>query len=80
MNKPEAEFTPMLLVDFAEAARQLSISRALLYSMSADGRLGPAPLHIGRRALLNRRELSDWCDCGLPNREKWQEIKKRNET
>ncbi|HUU19746.1 MAG TPA: helix-turn-helix domain-containing protein [Sedimentisphaerales bacterium] len=60
-----------LLVDFTTASKMLSISRATLYSMSSDGRLGVMVQHIGRRALLNRQELENWVNAGMPSREKW---------
>lgn len=62
-----------LLISFTEAAQLLSVSRATLYSMSSDGRLGLIVQHIGRRSLLNRKELERWCDAGMPSREHWQQ-------
>lgn len=60
-----------LLIDFAAAAKLLSISRALLYSMHADGRLGPMVHKIGRRSLLVRAEIENWVSAGMPPRSKW---------
>lgn len=57
------------------ASSFLGISRTMLYQMQADGRLGPTVQKIGRRSLLNRKELECWNNCGMPPREKWQKIK-----
>jgi len=61
-----------LLVSFSEAASLLSISRSSLYDLSNDGRLGPIPLKIGRRSLLNFKELEAWTDAGMPPRSRWK--------
>ena len=63
---------PALLVSFGEAAKLLSISRALLYQMHADGRLGPLVHKLGRRSLLVREELQRWVAQGMPPRVKWE--------
>ena len=60
-----------LLISFSSAAELLGISRALLYQMHSDGRLGPMIHKIGRRSLLNRKELERWTDSGMPPRSKW---------
>ena len=61
-----------LLLSFADAAKLLSISRALLYQLHADGRLGPMVVKLGRRSLLSRAELEAWVRAGLPPRVKWE--------
>ena len=63
---------PSLLLSFADAASLLGISRALLYSMWSDGRLGPQVHKLGRRSLLNRKELERWTDVGMPPRNSWE--------
>lgn len=60
-----------LLIDFASSASLLGISLALLYTMHSDGRLGPMVHKIGRRSLLNRKELERWVEAGLPSRTQW---------
>jgi len=64
---------PPLLVDAAESARLLGISRALLYSMAADGRLGPMSVAFGRRRLWITDELRRWVlhDPPCPPRAEW---------
>ena len=64
---------PPLLVDAVEAARLLGISRALLYSMAADGRLGPMSVAFGRRKLWRAAELAAWVahDPPCPCRTDW---------
>jgi len=63
-----------LLLSFADAAKLLSISRATLYMLHADGRLGLQVHKIGRRSLLNRAELERWVDAGMPPRIVWEKI------
>ncbi|MGB2863068.1 MAG: helix-turn-helix domain-containing protein [Sedimentisphaerales bacterium] len=60
-----------LLISFESASSLLGISRALLYTMHSDGRLGPMPHKLGRRSLLNRKELERWTDEGMPPRTQW---------
>ena len=62
---------PSLLLSFADAASLLGISRATLYQLHSDGRLGPMVVKIGRRSLLNRAELESWVNAGLPCRNEW---------
>jgi excisionase family DNA binding protein len=64
MNEP-------LLISFQSASELLGISRATLYTLHADGRLGPMVHKIGRRSLLNRKELERWTDAGMPPRSQW---------
>lgn len=60
-----------LLISFESAAKLLGISRATLYMLHADGRLGPMVHKIGRRSLLSRAELERWVASGLPPRTQW---------
>jgi len=55
-----------LLACAADAARMLSISRALFYSMASDGRLGPLPVAFGRRKLYRVSELTAWVEHSPP--------------
>lgn len=64
-----------LLISFDTAAEMLGIGRSLLYQMNADGRLGLVPHKLGRRSLLNRKELESWTDAGMPPRSQWNKIK-----
>jgi excisionase family DNA binding protein len=64
-----------LLLSFTDAAKLLSISRAMLYMMHGDGRLGPLVHKIGRRSLLSRAELEAWVQNGLPPRTVWERIR-----
>jgi excisionase family DNA binding protein len=64
-----------LLLSFANTAELLGISRALLYQMHNDGRLGPLPHKIGRRSLLTRAEIEAWVNAGLPPRIQWEKMK-----
>ena len=65
--------TDALLVSALTASRMLNISRALLYQMQSDGRLGPLPVAFGRRKLWVVDELRRWVqhDPPCPPREMW---------
>jgi len=63
--------TEKLLISARDAAAMLGISRAFFYGMIATGRLGPAPVKLGRRRLYKIDELRDWCRAGCPARDKW---------
>jgi len=71
MPDPQAPALSPLLVDAAGAAKLLSISRALYYSMAADGRLGPQSLCFGRRRLWRTDELYSWVRHNCPPRNLW---------
>jgi len=60
-----------LLISFQSASELLGISRATLYMLSADGRLGVKIHKIGRRSLIARQELEKWVQAGLPPRTQW---------
>ena len=64
-----------LLLSFADAAALLSVSRALLYSMWSDGRLGPMVHKIGRRSLIRRDELQAWVSANMPARIAWEKMR-----
>ena len=64
-----------LLISFSSASELLGISRALLYTMHSDGRLGPMVHKIGRRSLLNRAEIEAWVNHNMPPRCQWVKIR-----
>jgi len=68
-----------LLVCAADAARMLGISRALLYSMASDGRLGPTSISFGRRRLWSVLELTAWTQHSppCPPRQVWAQEHRR---
>jgi len=65
--------TEPLLIPPAEAAAALGVSRAMLYVMAADGRLGPRAVGFGRRRLYRAAELRAWVahDPPCPPRAEW---------
>ena len=67
--------TEALLLSFEQAAKLLGIGRSLLFAMQADGRFGPKIYKLGRRSLINRRELGEWTDAGMPSRAIWERQK-----
>jgi excisionase family DNA binding protein len=74
-QSPEPLRIEPLLIGFESASSLLGISRSLLYQMHADGRLGPLPHKLGRRSLLNRKELEAWTDAGMPPRTVWEKVR-----
>jgi excisionase family DNA binding protein len=65
MNEP-------LLLSFSDASALLGISRAMLYQLHSDGRLGPMVHKIGRRSLISRAELQAWVSANMPPRVQWE--------
>ena len=72
VNKYQPEILePLLLVDAAEAARRLSISKRHFLTMDITGRVGPKPVRLGGRVLWRAEELSKWVSRGCNCREIW---------
>jgi len=63
-----------LLLSFSDAAAMLGISRALLYQLHSDGRLGPLPHKLGRRSLFRADEIQSWVAHNMPPRMQWEKI------
>ncbi|MBX3459220.1 MAG: helix-turn-helix domain-containing protein [Planctomycetes bacterium] len=62
------------LLEAAEAAEYLRVSRALLYEMHRDEKC-PAPVRMGRRVLWRKDELLAWVNAGCPERAAWERRK-----
>lgn len=60
-----------LTVDNAGAAKLLGISESHLYALKRTGRLGPAPIRLGRCCRYLVSELRAWCEAGCPSRSRW---------
>ncbi len=68
-----------LLLNATDAAKRLGISRALLYEMAADGRLGPVPVlpgRNGRGGWYSANQLEDWVCSGCKPRSEWLQVQK----
>lgn len=64
------------LINAADAAERLGISRALLYAMHSSGELGPMPHRFGRRKVVWAVEdLQEWVRHGCPPRAEWVKMK-----
>lgn len=68
----ESSPSPSLLVDAKTLASLLGIGRTLVFELHSSGRLGPRPIHLGRRVLWARKEVEAWVAAGSPPRAKWQ--------
>lgn len=66
-----------LLLSAKQAAAAIGVGKSFFYCLHSSGRLGPLPVHLGRRTLWNRQELESWVQQGCPARDKWQELKKQ---
>ena len=67
-----------LLLSFSDAAKLLSVSRAMLYTRWSDGRLGVRVHKIGRRSLIRRDELQAWVLANMPPRIVWEKVRGNN--
>lgn len=63
------------LLGVSAAAAYCGISRALFYSLAADGTIGPLPVRFSSRVLYSRKVLDQWIDAGCPPRTKWLAIR-----
>jgi len=63
-----------LLLDASGAAGLLGFTRQYFYQLQSSGRLGPMPIHFGRRARWSRFELTAWVKSGCPPRSQWLSI------
>jgi predicted DNA-binding transcriptional regulator AlpA len=70
---PEA-VSEKLLLDAKEAAALCGIGRSYWLRLHSSGRV-PLPLRLGRRTLWSRAEVTRWVDAGLPDRQRWEELK-----
>lgn len=61
-----------LTVDAAGAARLLGISASHLFALRRTGRLGPAPIRLGRAVRYRTADLAAWVAAGCPSRDRWQ--------
>jgi len=75
----EGENQSALLLDASGAAGLLGFTRQYFYQLQSSGRLGPMPMHFGRRARWSKFELIAWVKSGCPAREKWLELLKTDD-
>ena len=68
-----------LLIDAAEAAHRLSVSKRHFLTMDVTGRVGPVGILLGRRRLWRADELSRWVSQGCKCREAWLKEEAKNE-
>lgn len=75
------ETSDKLLLSAGEAAAALGIGKTMIWALHSSGRL-PLPVHLGRRTLWNRQELTDWTNHRLSSgelmsRQQWQNFKEQ---
>jgi predicted DNA-binding transcriptional regulator AlpA len=64
-----------LLLNAEETSGILGISRSNFYALLSAGRIGPAPIHLGKRVLWKRSEIENWVQADCPVRQKWSILK-----
>jgi excisionase family DNA binding protein len=62
------------LLNAKQAAKYLSISRALFYRMVSSGR-APGPVRLGGAVRWLKQELDEWLAAGAPPRTRWETLK-----
>lgn len=60
-----------LLVDAAEAAGLLGVSRMTFLRLDRRGLLGPKSVRLGRLVRWHRQQIEQWAAAGCPPRVQW---------
>jgi hypothetical protein len=71
-----AHLAPLLL-DMGELARQISLSVRTLRRMDSARDI-PGRVAVGRRVLFQTDVIREWVRAGLPGRDQWAALQKRN--
>jgi predicted DNA-binding transcriptional regulator AlpA len=77
MQQPEAPAAVIpaveaLLIPDTLAAALAGISRSTWHSLRAAGKIGPAPIKLGRAVRWNRVEVESWIANGCPDKRSWE--------
>jgi excisionase family DNA binding protein len=73
---PEME---RLLMTGPELAERLSLNQRTFYHMLANGRIGVVPLKFNSLTRFKLSEVAAWMAADCPNRERWLEMRGREE-
>jgi predicted DNA-binding transcriptional regulator AlpA len=65
-----------LLIDMHELSRLTSLSVRTLHRLNAAGHL-PGRVTVGRRVLFQTAIICQWVQSGLPDREQWAALQRR---
>jgi hypothetical protein len=71
---PDVADSPPLTMTPADVARELRISLRSFRRHEVAGKIGPAPLHIGRAVRYLRDDVTRWIQAGMPDRDTWREV------
>jgi hypothetical protein len=66
-----------LLIDVGELARVTSLSVRHLRRMDSSGDI-PGRVALGRRVLFQTEIIREWVRAGLPGRDQWAALQRRN--
>jgi predicted DNA-binding transcriptional regulator AlpA len=64
-----------LLIPDTMAAALAGISRSTWHSLRAAGKIGPAPVKLGRAVRYRREEVIGWINAGCPDARTWQAMR-----
>lgn len=68
------------LVDVETLAWMLGhVSKAHVWNMHQDGRLGPMSIKLGTRTFWRRDEINAWIAAGCPQRDRWVQMPQAKE-
>lgn len=59
------------LMTAADLAAELQISERTIRRLAITGKIGPAPISIGRAVRYRRDEVANWIAAGCPARASW---------
>ncbi|MBN2589208.1 MAG: helix-turn-helix domain-containing protein [Sedimentisphaerales bacterium] len=77
-NKIPEKLSPALLT-IEQTCQLLNVSRAEFYRLKAKGKIGPQPVGLSRKYLYRKDEIENWIKAGLPNKDIWRIIMKKEQ-
>ena len=72
---PTADRPDALLIPDTVAAALAGISRAHLHRLRAAGKIGPAPIRLGRALRFDRAEWVAWIGAKCPDAPTWRAMR-----
>lgn len=63
------------LITTKQAASLMSLGVSTFQRHRAAGKIGPAPIKLGKSTRWDRAEFDKWIDAGCPNVQAWKVIK-----
>lgn len=63
------------LITTKQAAALISLGVSTFQRHRAAGKIGPAPIKLGKATRWDRAEFEKWIDAGCPDQKAWKAIK-----